>query len=138
MLGLSVTKMYRVVKFEQELWLEPYITLKTKNWRAAKNKFEESLYKLLINSNYGKIYESKRKRMKIEILQDSEETIRNIRKFDFETYEIFSEDMAALTLAPTKIRWDVPKIVGACRLELAMFEVYKFPYEVMKVNSLMY
>ena len=133
-LGLIVTKLYRIVKFKQELWLEPYITLNTNKRKAVKNKFEEALYKLLINSIYGKKCESKRKRMKIKILRDAEETMRNISKFEFETYKFFGEDMVALTLAPTKIRWDVPTIVGACILELAKFEMYKFYYEVMKPN----
>ena len=57
-----------------------------------------------------------------------------ISKFEFETYELFGKDMAALTSASTKIRWDVPTIVGACILELAKFEMYKFHYEVMKPN----
>ena len=77
-LGLIVTKLYRIVKFKQELWLEPYITQNTNKRKAAKNKFEEALYKLLINSIYGKMCESKRKRMKIKILRDAEETMRNI------------------------------------------------------------
>ena len=132
--GLIVTNLYPIVKFKQKLWLEPYITLNTNKRKAAKNKFEEALYKLLINSIYGKLCESKRKRIKIKILRDAEETMRKISKFEFETYKTFVEDMAALTLAPTKIRWDLPTIVGACILELAKFEIYKFHYEFMKPN----
>ena len=70
--------------------------------------------------------ESKRKSMKIKILRDAEETRQNTSKFGFQTYKIFDEDMAALTLAPTKIRWGVPTIVRACILDLAKFEMYKF------------
>ena len=78
--------------------------------------------------------ESKIKRRKIKILRDAEETMPKISKFEFETYKVFGEDMAALTLAPTKIEWDVPTIVGAYILELAKFEMYKFHYEVIKPN----
>ena len=53
-LGLIVTKLYRIVKFKQEMWLEPYRTINTNKRKATKNKFEETLYKLLINSGYGK------------------------------------------------------------------------------------
>ena len=88
-LGLIVTKLYRIVKFKQELWLESYITLNTNKWKAAKNKFEEALYKLLINSINRKICESKRKRIKIKILRDAEGTMRNISKFKFETCKVF-------------------------------------------------
>ena len=73
--------------------------------------------------------------MKIKILRDAEETMRIISKFEFETYKMFAEDMAALTIAPKKVRWDVPTIVGACILELAKFEMYKFHYQVMKPTS---
>ena len=72
--------------------------------------------------------------MKIKILRDDEETMRNISKFEFETYKIFGDDIVALTLAPMKIRWDLPTILGACKIELAKFEMYKFHYEFMKPN----
>ena len=133
-LDLNVTKLYRIVKLKPELLLEPYIKLSTNKRKAAKNKFGEALYKLLISSIYGKLCVSKRKRIKIKILRDAEETMQNISNFEFETYKMFGADIAALTLAPTKIRWDVPTIVGACILELAKFEIYKFHYEVMKPN----
>ena len=44
--------------------------------------------------------ESKRKKLN-KILRNAEETRRNISKFENETYEVFGEDWAALTLAPT-------------------------------------
>ena len=46
-LGLIVTKLYRIVKFKQELWLKLYITLNTNKRKAARNKFEEALYKVI-------------------------------------------------------------------------------------------
>ena len=82
----------------------------------------------------GKMCERKRKRMKIKILRDDEETVRNIRKIEFETYKMFGENMDALTLVSTKIRGYVRTIVGAYLLELAKFQMYKFHYEVMKPN----
>ena len=71
------------------------------------------------------MYESKRKRMN-KVLRNAEETRRIISKFDIETYEVFGEDWAALTLAPPKIKRDVSTVVRACILELAKFEIYKF------------
>ena len=59
--------------------------------------------------------ESKRKTMN-KILRNAEETRRNISKFEIETYEIFGEDWAALTLAPIKTTRDVSTVVRACFL----------------------
>ena len=60
--------------------------------------------------------------------------MRSISKFGFETYGVFEEDTAALTLASTKFRLEVPTIVGVCILELAKFEMWKFHYESSKPN----
>ena len=133
-LGLKITKVHRVLKFKQELWLELYISLNTNKRKAARYKFEEALYKLLNNSAYGKTCESKRKRVKVNIVPNAEQTMKQISAFDFKTFKIFGDDLAALTSSPRVINWNVPTIVGACVLEIAKFEMYRFHYEIMKPN----
>ena len=133
-LGLKVKKVHRVLKFEQEAWLEPYIKLNTTKRQQARNKFEEDLYKLLNNCAYGKTCESKRKRMLVRIVRDYHAALREISAFEFKSYKIFGENLAAFTSNPTKIYWDVPTIVGASVLELAKFHMYKFHYDIMKPN----
>ena len=133
-LGLKVKKVHRVLKFEQEAWLEPYITLNTTKRQQARNKFEEDLYKLLNNCAYGKTCESKRKRMLVRIVRDYHAALREISAFEFKYYKVFGENLAAFTSNPTKIYWDFPTIVGASVLELAKFHMYKFHYDIMKPN----
>ena len=133
-LGLKVKKVHRVLKFGQEAWLEPYITLNTTKRQQARNKFEEDLYKLLNNCAYGKACESKRKRMLVRIVRDYHTALREISAFEFKSYKIFGENLAAFTSNPTKIYWDVPTIVGASVLELAKFHMYKFHNDIMKPN----
>ena len=108
-----------MLKFEQEAWLETYITLNTTKRQQARNKFEEDLYKLLNNCAYGKTCESKRKRMLVRIVRDYHAALREISAFEFKSYKVFGENLAAFTSNPTKIYWDVPTIVGASVLELA-------------------
>ena len=38
-LGLRITKLHRVLQFNQERWLEPYITLNSNMRKKATNKF---------------------------------------------------------------------------------------------------
>ena len=43
--------MHRVLKFTQNNWLTPHITLNSEKRQAALNKFEESFYKLMNNAD---------------------------------------------------------------------------------------
>ena len=89
---------------------------------------------MLINSAYGETCESKRKRVKVNIVYNAEETVQQISAFDFKTFKIFGDDLAALTSAPRVSNWNVPTIVGACVLEIAKFEMYRFHYEILDVD----
>ena len=57
-LGMEVKKVHRVLKFKQTKWLKPYMELNTAKRKESRNKFEESFFKLLNNSCYGKTLES--------------------------------------------------------------------------------
>ena len=39
-LGLRLKKVHRVIEFEQEYWMEPYISMNTEFRKKAKNDFE--------------------------------------------------------------------------------------------------
>ena len=38
--GLKLTKVHRIIQFDQEVWLKPYIDMNTKLCMQAKNDFE--------------------------------------------------------------------------------------------------
>ena len=45
--GLVLKDVHRVIKFNQEAWLKPYIDMNTKLRKEAKSEFEEDFFKIM-------------------------------------------------------------------------------------------
>ena len=45
--GLVLKNIYRVTKFNQKVWLKPYINMNTEPRKKAKNYFEKDFFKLM-------------------------------------------------------------------------------------------
>ena len=129
-LGLKVTKVHRVLRFTQSKWMEPYITLNTKLRAKSTNKFQESFFKLMNNSCYGKTLESKRNRVNVKLLRSREAVLTNTDKHLCKSIKIFDENLVAITSRRSQILWDTPTIVGACILDLAKYHMFQFHYKV--------
>ena len=61
--GLELVKIHRVISFQQEKFIEPYIEMCTSKRANSKTKFEGLLYKLYANSVYGKMIQGVANRM---------------------------------------------------------------------------
>ena len=57
-LGMHLTKIYRVLEFNQSNWMKPFMNELVRSRTLATNDFENNIYKLLGNANYGKTVEN--------------------------------------------------------------------------------
>ena len=94
--GLILKDVHRVIKFNQEAWLKPYIDMNTKLRKEAKNEFEKDFFKLMNNSVFGKTMENVRKHRDIKLVTTEEKRIKLVSEPNYHTTKQFSENLLAI------------------------------------------
>ena len=127
--GLILKKVHRVIQFNQEAWLKPYIEKKTKLRTEAKNDFEKDLFKLMSNSVFGKTMENVRKYRDIKVVTTDNRRNRLVSEPNYHTAKYFSEDLLAIEMKKIKVKMNKPIYFGMSILDISKTLVYEFWYD---------
>ncbi|XP_050516578.1 uncharacterized protein LOC126891446 [Diabrotica virgifera virgifera] len=136
--GLQLVKIHRVLEFFQSPWLKTYIDLNTNLRNSSKTEFERDLFKLLVNSIFGKTMENVDKRQDIRLLSHWEnmKQLRGVKSYidkpNFKTCSIFEENLVAVHMERLRVVYDKPLYVGFCILDLSKTVIYQFFYDYIK------
>ena len=127
-LGLKVKKIHRGIKFREEPWMRSYIELNTRLRANGKNDFEKDFFKLMNNSVFGKTMENIRNRVDVKLVNNRGAAEKLSAKPNFEHLTIFDENLVAVHMKRTKLKFNKPVYCGMAILDISKSLMYKFHY----------
>lgn len=137
--GMVLTKIHKVLSFNQSRWLQPYILSNTEKRAKAKNAFEKDFYKLKNNAVYGKTLENVRGHMNYRIITDPTSALKAISKPNFKRATIIQpstdgndDGMLGVELTKDKVELDKPIYCGFTILEHSKHLMFDFHYNTIK------
>ena len=92
--GLKLKKVHRIVEFNQEAWLKPYIDMNTELRKIAKNDFEKDFLKLMNNAIFGKTMENVRKHRDIKLVITDKKRSKLVSEPNYHAMNYISEDLS--------------------------------------------
>ena len=134
--GMQLKKVHRVIEFDQEPWMEPYIRMNTEFRKQAKSDFETEFYKLMNNSVFGKTMENLRNRVDVTILRawEANKIRRLVSDPSYDRFTLFSRDMAGIHMHKRRLVLNKPVYTGMTILKNSKILMYDFYYNHLKAR----
>ena len=130
--GLKFQKIHRIIEFNQEAWLKPYIDMNTELRKVASNDFEKDFYKLINNAVFGKTMENVRKHRDTKLVTTNKKRSKLVSEPNYHTTNCISENLSIIEMKKTKIKMNKPIYLGLSILDISKILLYEFWYDYMK------
>jgi len=130
--GLILTKIHRVISFEQEAWLKPWIDYCTQRRQMARDEFESDLAKLQANATVGKTMEQVRNRVNVCLICNPNKLTKAVSRPTFHHAEIIHDNLTLVCAARQRITLNKPISVSFSILEISKLIMYTFYYDYLK------
>ena len=130
--GLELTKVHRIIEFEQKAWLKPYIDMNTDLRKQAKNDFEKDFFKLMNDSVFGKTMENVRNHRDIKIVTTDKRKSIFASQPNYHSTKYIPKDLLIMEMKKTEVKMNKPIYPGQGILDLSKTLMYEFWYDYIK------
>ena len=117
--GLRLKKVHRIIEFNQEAWLKPYIDMNTELRKLSKNDSEKDFFKLMNNAVFGKTMENIRKHRDIKFVTTDKKRSKLVSEPNYHTINYISEGLSIIEMNKTKVKMNKPIYLGLSILEIS-------------------
>ena len=130
--GLKLTNVHRIIQFDQEAWLKPYIDMNTDLRKDAKNDFEKDFFKLMNNLVYGKTMENVRNHRDIKIVTTDKRRSILASEPNYHSTKYISKDLLIMEMKKVEVKMNKPIYLGQAILDISKTLMYEFWYDYIK------
>ena len=130
--GLELTKIHRIIEFDQEAWLKPYIDMNTDLRKQAQNDFEKDFLKLMNNSVFGKTKENVRNHRDIKMVTTDKRRSILASEPNYHSTKNISKDLLIMEMKKTEVKMNKPIYLGQVILDVSKMLMYEFWYDYIK------
>ena len=102
--------------------------------KNAINDFENNLFKLRVNSVFGKTMENLRKRINVKLINNARDYVKSVSRPTFVSQKIFSKNLVAIHKIKPVLLLNKPIYVGFSIPELSKLLMYDFHYNYFLKN----
>ena len=132
--GLILKRVHRVIQFNQEAWLKPYIDMNTKLRKEAQNELEKYFFKLMNNSVFGKTVENVRKHRDMKLVTTEEKRSKLVSEPNYHTTKHFSKKLLIIEIKKTKLKMNKPVYLDRSILDISKTLMHEFWYDYIKTK----
>jgi len=129
--GLILTKIYRIISFDQKPRIKPWIDYCTERRKMARDEFESDLAKLQANATVGNTEEHVRHRANVCLICDPNKLAKVVSRPTFRCAEIINDDLTLVRGACQRVTLNKPISVFSI-LEISKLVMYEFYYDYLK------
>ena len=112
--------------FNQESFLEPFISMCTKERKNAKTVFEKNQFKKISNSCYGKTIENVRDYITVKLHTTEKSLKKSLSKYTFKSFSIIDENLVITSHRLPEILHNKPYAVGFTILEYVSKKIWSY------------
>lgn len=129
-LGYTLEKIHSIWQFDQQNFMKSWVKSGIKRRNNAKCVSEKNLYKLFLNSFYGRTSVNVAKFRDFKIATDHIRAQQLVRKPNFKNFTIIDESMSLIEMKKTKVVLNNHILIGSAILSLARTYFYKVYYSI--------
>ena len=131
LMGLTLDKVHRIIKYKQKAWLKEYIDFNSQQRSLSSNDFDKAFYKLKNNALFGKTMEDVRKRINYKLVTDEAKFMKLSSSPFFHDRDIITEEIVGVHMLKPKVTLNKPIFVGQAVLDYSKLEMYNLYYKVL-------